>query len=292
MDLETWASGGTRTTVNGRGIWWRRDGDGPALLFLHGFPSSSHDWAPVVRRLAPRFRCVTLDLLGFGHSDKPRLPYSYARQLEVVDAIAAEAGAPEWVVVAHDYSTTIAQELLARTTPTVGGAPIRGVVMLNGGVEPSLHRSRIAQDLLATRIGRLLGPWLFPKWAFRKSVRQVLGRPSQVSVTAMWDALSANDGRATLPLLLHYLDERRRARRRLIRSLVESPVPLGFVWGVDDPVSGGHVLEWIRAELPRADVLALEGIGHYPQIEAADRTATRIAALAAAWSTRGAGAHS
>lgn len=283
MDLETWTAGGTHTAVSGHRIWWRSDGEGPALLFLHGFPSSSHDWAPTVKRLTPRYRCVTVDLLGFGQSDKPRLSYSYARQLAVVDAIGAAAGAREWILVAHDYSTTIAQELLARRSPAVGGAPIRGVVLLNGGVEPSLHRSRMAQDLLDTRVGRIIGPWLFPKWMFKKQMKAVLGRPSGVGVTAMWDALSANEGRATLPLLLHYLDERRRSRQRLIKALVESPVPLGFIWGLEDPVSGAHILEWIRATLPRADVLALEGIGHYPQIEAVEPTAQRIRELADAW---------
>ncbi len=283
MDLRTWTAGGTRTAVNGHRIWWRSDGDGPSLLFLHGFPSSSHDWAPAVQRLSSRFRCVTVDLLGFGQSDKPRLSYSYARQVAVVDAIAATSGAREWILVAHDYSTTIAQELLARGA-RVGGVPIRGAVLLNGGVEPSLHRSRMAQDLLDTRLGRILGPWLFPEWMFKKQMRQVLGRPSRVAMTAMWEALSANEGRSTLPLLLHYLDERRRSRQRLIKALVESPVPLGFIWGVEDPVSGAHILEWIRANVPRADVLALDGIGHYPQIEAAEPTAARIAALAGSWS--------
>lgn len=45
--------------------------------------------------------------------------------------------------------------------------------------------------------------------------------------------------------------------------------PLAFAWGRRDPVSGDHVLAWIRSIAPTAPTLALD-VGHYPQLEARD----------------------
>src|SRR5688500_17555445 len=46
-------------------------GDGDPVLFLHGFPTSSHLWQDVVPHVPPGHRVVVVDLLGFGRSDFP-----------------------------------------------------------------------------------------------------------------------------------------------------------------------------------------------------------------------------
>lgn len=66
-----WRTHGQMIPLAGRQIFVRRhDGDGPLLLFLHGFPSSSYDWKQVVP-LLPGSGAVAFDFLGFGLSEKP-----------------------------------------------------------------------------------------------------------------------------------------------------------------------------------------------------------------------------
>jgi pimeloyl-ACP methyl ester carboxylesterase len=64
------------------------------------------------------------------------------------------------------------------------------------------------------------------------------------------------------------MDERKRTRERWVSALVRSPVPLRVIDGAADPVSGKHMVERYRELVPNADTVLLEGIGHYPQIEA------------------------
>ena len=59
--------------VNGLSVFYREAGpqDAPVILLLHGFPSSSRMWQPLLDRLADRFRLVAPDYPGFGNSDAP-----------------------------------------------------------------------------------------------------------------------------------------------------------------------------------------------------------------------------
>lgn len=71
--------------------------------------------------------------------------------------------------------------------------------------------------------------------------------------------------------MARYLGERAEKEARWTRALAEADVPLRFVWGLEDPVSGRSILEGIREELPDPDVVELDDVGHYPQIEAPKR---------------------
>ena len=70
--VERWRDAGGLEEVAGRRLYvQRRDGEGPLLLLLHGFPSSSYDWRELLA-LRPATRALAFDCLGFGLSDKPR----------------------------------------------------------------------------------------------------------------------------------------------------------------------------------------------------------------------------
>jgi pimeloyl-ACP methyl ester carboxylesterase len=55
-------------------------------------------------------------------------------------------------------------------------------------------------------------------------------------------------------------------------------VPLAFVWGLLDPISGAHVADRIRARLPGARFTALADVAHWPPLEAPERVAAAILA--------------
>ena len=69
--LEQWWAGGSFVEIGGHRYFTRVAGEGETLVFLHGFPTSSHDWADVFLDLAHDHRCITFDYLGYGASDKP-----------------------------------------------------------------------------------------------------------------------------------------------------------------------------------------------------------------------------
>ena len=62
----TIASAERDTRVGKASVHWSREGSGPPIVFLHGFPLSGHTWDAVILHLRDRFTCYTPDLIGLG----------------------------------------------------------------------------------------------------------------------------------------------------------------------------------------------------------------------------------
>ena len=75
---DAWRQRGETIELLGQSIFVVDSSDGdenlrslPAILMIHGFPTSSWDWQPMWRALSEHYRLISLDMLGFGFSDKP-----------------------------------------------------------------------------------------------------------------------------------------------------------------------------------------------------------------------------
>ena len=62
--------------VNGARLWVEEDGDGPAVVFVHGGLGDLRLWEPQARSLADRFRCIRYDLRFWGRSTAPAAEFS------------------------------------------------------------------------------------------------------------------------------------------------------------------------------------------------------------------------
>ena len=91
------------------------------LLVLHGFPTSSFDYAAVLDGLRAGRRVLLVDLLGYGLSAKPDRGYTMALQADVAMAFVAELGLDRLALLTHDMGDTVGGELLARPGPRVCG---------------------------------------------------------------------------------------------------------------------------------------------------------------------------
>jgi pimeloyl-ACP methyl ester carboxylesterase len=283
MTLERWWEAGAERSAELAGVERRyfvmTAGAGPTLTMLHGFPSSSHDWAKVAPALAAAHALIAPDFLGFGASEKPRdHVYSLGEQADLVEAMWAAEGIVATAIVAHDYGVSVAQELLARRAEGGLVVEITAVWFLNGGLYPELHRPEPGQlalldseqgPALAEAInGELFGLALAPTFA-----------PSfdtAADTAEIWGATSREEGQKILHRLIRYIPDRVENAARWTGALEATDVPLGFVWGMLDPVSGAHMAARIRERLPRSPFLALDEIGHWPQLEAPRRVAEAV----------------
>lgn len=276
LTMEQWRRGAGTMDFRGHQVQVYEGGDprGEPLLLIHGFPTAAWDWVRVWEPLGRNFRLLAPDLLGFGFSAKPRaLEYSFPLQADLCEAVLAWRSVDRYHVLAHDYGDTVAQELLARRGSGTGAKGLRSVCLLNGGVFPERHQPRPIQRLLAGPLGPLLSRLMGKRQALR-SLARVFGpdtQPGAAEREAMWQLIDHGDGRRVIPGLLGYIREREIHRDRWVGALIESPVPLMFVDGLADPVSGEHMVERWRTLLPRAPLIELPGIGHYPQLEAPER---------------------
>lgn len=273
ISAEEWRKSGTYILSPYGKIFTYDRGEGETILFLHGFPTSSYDFYPLTQKL--KHRVLLLDFLGFGYSDKPReIQYSYKIQTDIVEDFLKQKKIEEFIIVAHDYGVTVAQELLARklereksNTPTL---KIKGVVFLNGGIFPEVHRPRFMQKILLSPFGKYIAKWI-TKNMFQKAFLEVFGdntRPAAFELEEMWKIMGYQDGNHISYKLLHYIQDRQDNRTRYVEPLVNGSIPYILVNGSDDPVSGEHVVQRYIELTGKDQYFRLSGIGHYPQTEA------------------------
>ena len=268
MTFDEWVAGGQRVRLNGHDVFLRQDGpaDGKPVTLLHGYPTSSHDWNHLIPGLvSASFRATSLDLLGFGASDKPRdRDNNLVEQAELVRAAWAHLGIDTTALVAHDMGVSVAQELMAADPARISRA-----AFLNGGLYPEVNRPPAIQRLFHGPLGKFLGP-LFSERAFTAGMRRVLGRPvSAAELHEMWLGISAGGGASIQHRLVSYIDDRAAYNDRWTNALETYAGPTLFIWGPADPVCG-PVLSRIRDRVPGALITVLDGepaTGHYPQVE-------------------------
>ena len=268
--IEAWRNAGRFFDYCGHQIFYRDTGEvhKPTLVFLHGFPTSSWDWKDVWNDLEQSFRLVCFDFLGFGLSDKPTdLHYSIILQADLCQALLSSLGIGRYHILAHDYGDTVAQELLARDN-LARAQMIESCIFLNGGLFPETHKPVFMQKLLLSPLGGLVA-----RLASYKRFRSNFDRICAVSLgedvlQVHWRLLEQNNGRVVLPKLIHYMRERVRHRERWVAAMTEYERPLRLIDGLDDPISGAHMLGRFKEVVLNAESVGIAGVGHYPHNEA------------------------
>lgn len=108
------------------------DGSGPLVMLLHGNPTSSHLWRNVIPNLAGLgYRVIAVDLIGMGLSGPSRRGYRLVDHLAYLEGFVDTLGAPELVLVGHDWGGVLALAL-ARSRREV----VRGVAVLEAHLHP------------------------------------------------------------------------------------------------------------------------------------------------------------
>ncbi|MHA2277964.1 MAG: haloalkane dehalogenase [Candidatus Kariarchaeaceae archaeon] len=91
--------------VKGSKIHYIDEGEGDPILFIHGNPTSSYLWRNIVPYLTDSGRCIALDLIGMGKSDKPDIDYGFHDSYEYLDAFITELGLKNITLVIHDWGS-------------------------------------------------------------------------------------------------------------------------------------------------------------------------------------------
>ena len=106
------ASSEGSTRVGEASVHWRRDGSGPPVVFLHGFPLSGRTWDKIVSRLRDRFTCYTPDLIGLGQSHSAAGDdYSSQGQARALQGMLRKVGVDSYALVGNDTGGWVAREL-------------------------------------------------------------------------------------------------------------------------------------------------------------------------------------
>jgi pimeloyl-ACP methyl ester carboxylesterase len=283
-----WLAAGRHVEANAMRIFVYERGAGPAILLLHGFPTSGYDWAGVIRRLEDAYRCVAPDFIGFGLSDKPAaFSYSLFQQADLVEALARKLGIGEAHVVSHDMGTSVHTELLAREQEGRLALRVRSSTLLNGSMLQDVATITPFQKLLASNetLPQAMDICENVTPIYVDGLKAIMKRPESIGAddaTVMAELLRYQDGNRRMPAIAGYMRERYLHRERWIGALRNTGAPLQFVWADGDPIANVNVGRALAKEAPQARYTELRGLGHFLLIEDPEAVAGHIRAFVSA----------
>jgi pimeloyl-ACP methyl ester carboxylesterase len=245
-------------------------GEGPPLLLLHGFPSSSYDFKALLAELEGR-RTLTFDFLGFGLSDKPRDHlYTLGWQADLTEEMVHRHFPGEKVfLVGHDMGTSVSTELFARDIEGKLGFEMTGAMLFNGSMVVERATLTRSQNALLSRLGPV-ATRISNRWLFGREFGEIFSPShplSEEEADDQWSLICHNGGRTMGHKLIHYVNERRRLHSRWHGAISDWPGDLNLTWGELDPVATTSVLEAVIDLRPGVPVERLPQLGHYPQVE-------------------------
>jgi pimeloyl-ACP methyl ester carboxylesterase/ketosteroid isomerase-like protein len=256
--------------------------DAPAVVLLHGFPTSSHMFRELIPRLAGRFRVIAPDLIGFGNSDAPpasRFAYTFENLTAITKKVLEGLGVESYILYMQDYGGPIGLRIASAAPERVRGLVVQNANAYMEGVSEAvanlflpLWKERNDKTIAAAK-GFLTAE--ATKMQYTAGARD----PAALDPTA-WtldQALLDRPGMADAHLALFVDYEKNVALYESWHAYFRNHRPKTLVvWGKNDPFFLAAGAEAYKRDLPDADVVLLDG-GHFALEEHVDVVAEHIA---------------
>ncbi len=266
-------------SIDGQRMHYVDEGAGEPLLFVHGNPTWSFLWRDQIRSFRDRHRCLAVDHIGMGLSDKPQ-EYAYSLETHATNLVRfiEHHDLNNLTLLGHDWGGAIG--LLAATM--VPGRFGRFVLFNTGAFPPPYVPRRIA----ACRIP-VLGEFVIRQFnAFALSAQVMasedatkISQAARDGLIAPYDSWQNRIGIqrfvADIPLSKSHptyaVLEKLEAN---LTGLGQSPFLL--VWGMRDWCFRPDCLDRLQSHLPTAEVYRVEGAGHWVTEDATDAVTHRV----------------
>lgn len=292
LDIFTqWKDGGTElrwrstTVANDRtevAVFSRRCGTpgAPALVLVHGFPTSSIDYFALTSELSAEFDIYLLDFPGYGLSDKPPEPYVYSLYDDarlLVHAITEVWKLTEYRMLTHDRGSSVGMIALGMLAAQDPPAVPLDLILTNANIFlPLSNLTAFQTALLDPATARATAAAATPEMlaagmgASTFMPRRTLDDPE---IAALAKCFAHNDGIRVLPDTIQYLHERAADETGWLESLSVSDVNTTVVWGVHDNVAPlrvpNHVWQaYLKNKPGRNRYWVVPGADHYLQCDA------------------------
>ena len=252
--------------IDGVKVHYVQQGQGPAVLLLHGLGTSLVTWAQNIQPLAAAgYRVVALDLPGHGDSDKPRhLSYDPSTGARLVHRVLHALGVERASLVGNSAGGLIVGMYALAYPKQVE----RLVLVSAGGLGRQV--AWFLRMFSLPGVGELLYQ---PQWQSgvdlsRRISYQVPSFRDQVLPEMRRVRSLPGSRRATLQALRSSVDLfGQRRSRYILPSLRQLPAPLLTVWGEEDNILPVHHAEAVRQALPDSLVHTIPQCGHWPHME-------------------------
>jgi pimeloyl-ACP methyl ester carboxylesterase len=266
-------------SVDGMKMAYSDAGDGPPVLLLHGWPTSSYLWREIAPRLASEHRVIAPDLPGFGASSKPvGTRYSFEFFERTLDALADELGLEQIGLAGHDLGGPIGVHwALARP------GRVSRLALLNTLLYPEFAPAVV--EFVTTLLDPVRREQVVSAAGLTEVMRLGVSDPAALpdetlaAVRAPFDTPEARQALAEAGIGLAP-----KGFEEIARGLPGLEMPVLGLYGAEDRIlpDVAETFARVKRDLPHAEIVALPGVGHFLQEEAPEPVAARLAGFFAA----------
>ena len=260
-------------TIHGHRMSYREEGEGPALLLIHGMAGSMHTWDRVVPTLAKEFTVIVPDLPGHGRSEKLVGDLSLGAFASSLRDLLVALGHDRATVVGQSLGGGIAMQLAYQYPERCE----RLVIVGSGGLGREVNPLLAALTLPGSEA--VLGAFCAP--AIRDAIQAVsdcgakVGLATAPHVQELWRSYSSlsdkDTRRAFLRTLRAVIDARGQAISAANRLHLAAEMPTLVVWGDADPIIPVEHAYAAHEGIEGSRLEIFPGVGHYPHAEDPER---------------------
>jgi len=254
--------------IHGHQIGFRRGGQGPVLLLLHGIAGSSLTWVPAMRLLEGDYTMLAPDFLGHGTSEKPLGDYSLGNLATVMRDFLSLLGIDRATVVGQSFGGGVAMQFAYQFPERC-----ERLVLVDAG---GLGREVSWILRLATLPGaEYVMPVLFPEFVgnWGDAVVKFFGGRGfrHAEAVEMWRSYrSLTEGesrRAFVRTVRSVIDPGGQSVSAADRLYLSAHMPTLIVWGDHDRIIPLRHAHLAHEAIPNSRLEVMEGVGHYPHVE-------------------------
>ena len=269
------------STVEAAGLRlaYREQGEGPPVLLLHGWPTSSYLWRNVMPPIAEANRVIALDLPGFGGSDKPPdVRYDFEFFEGALDGFLAALGVDEVAIAVHDLGGPVGVHWALHRPERV-----TKVALLNTLLYPEFSEAVIAFIQACTQPE--LREQLTSPQGLEAAMKLGVADESTVTddvVAAVQEPFQTTEARLALAAAGVGLEPDGFAE--IARLLPSLDVPVRSIYGEQDRILPdiAETMARVKRDIPHAEVTSLPGCGHFLQEEEPQEIGDQLARFFAA----------
>jgi pimeloyl-ACP methyl ester carboxylesterase len=256
--------------VDGATVHYQEFGEqnNPTLLLIHGFTASTYVWHAVAPRFAREgFHVITVDLLGFGYSEKPAwFEYTIEAQARMIARLMNRLGIGTATIVGSSYGGAV-----AATVALDYPERVEKLILVDAVINDDVKNHPLLRLASIPGVGELVTPFLIDSKRFLKMRMRATIAPvnhhliTKDRIESVIHPLSAaNSHRSILLTNRHWNANRIEQDAQFIKH------PTLIVWGEDDTVIPVENGEKLYASILNSRFVVLKNCGHVPQEEKAE----------------------
>jgi len=258
--------------IHGHEVGYRMEGEGPAILLIHGIAGSSRAWRDVMPTLAHRYTVIAPDLIGHGQSAKPVGDYSLGAYASGMRDLLGVLGVERATVVGQSFGGGVAMQIAYQHPECCE----RLVLVDSGGLGREVSWLLRFMTLPGSEY---LMPLLFPSVVRERGndvSRLLHDRGVRLArIGEMWRAYASLTESANrhsfVRTVRSVIDPGGQTVNAMDRLYLAARLPTLIVWGDRDtiiPVSHAYAA---HEAIPHSRIEIIEGAGHFPHVEAPER---------------------